>query len=428
MEGQLRELLPFLHDKNPQARQLALSNLLSQTPKEAPHRKIFLSGFQSGGLQKPKDSEVIRDLKLLCRDNLAIAHDAFRALVNLTDSPLLAASLSEPSFLKFIVSYIVNPAGTLADLGSMLLSNLTVQPSVCAVLLTMTITILPDSSSPSGIFPTQSRAASCAAPVPYPSGEEKEVRALPLLINAFVQGANVGLGEGLEKRQRKGDLHFLASVFANLTTTPSGRQYFLTPESFDPLNPSVDKEYPLAKLVAFTEHTDTIRRGGVSSAIKNCAFNKQAHQAMLSPDTVPISIPPSTENAPGMDVLPYILLPLAGPEEFDLDDQELLPASLQFLPPTKKRDPDPILRLLHVETLLLFCTTRWGRDHLRNNGVYQVIRALHEQESDDRVAEHVENLVNLIQRDEGPDTVNDGQIEVITDDGDDDEDNKIEEV
>lgn len=36
-----------------------------------------------------------------------VAHDAFKALVNLSDSPLLVATLSEPSFLNFIVSYII---------------------------------------------------------------------------------------------------------------------------------------------------------------------------------------------------------------------------------------------------------------------------------------------------------------------------------
>lgn len=37
----------------------------------------------------------------------AIAHDAFRALVNLSDSSLLVASLTEQTFITFLVSYIV---------------------------------------------------------------------------------------------------------------------------------------------------------------------------------------------------------------------------------------------------------------------------------------------------------------------------------
>lgn len=40
---------------------------------------------------------------------------------------------------------------------------------------------------------------------------------------------------------------------------------------------------------------------------------------MLSPESTLVAVPPSTVEAPGMDILPYLLLPLAGPEEFDLE-------------------------------------------------------------------------------------------------------------
>ena len=163
--------------------------------------------------------------------------------------------------------------------------------------------------------------------------------------------------------------------------------------------------------------------------LRNCTFIKQAHLAMLSPDTTSVAVPPSEEKAPGMNCLPYILLPLAGPEEFDIEDQDLLPESLQFLPPTKKREADPALRLLLVEALLLLCTTRWGRDYLRSNGVYQVVRAHHEQEEDEKVLVHIDRLVNLIKREESEATLKDGVIEAVDgEDEDEDEDDKIEEV
>jgi hypothetical protein len=54
-------------------------------------------------------------------------------------------------------------------------------------------------------------------------------------------------------------------------------------------------------------------------ASRNCAFMQAAHPAMLAPETALVAIPPSTEPAPGIDVLPRLLLPLAGPEEFDID-------------------------------------------------------------------------------------------------------------
>lgn len=37
----------------------------------------------------------------------AIAQFAFRALVNLSDSPILSSYLSEPAYLDFLVSYII---------------------------------------------------------------------------------------------------------------------------------------------------------------------------------------------------------------------------------------------------------------------------------------------------------------------------------
>lgn len=64
------QLIPFLHDKNPQVRQIALANLLGHTTKESPHRKIFLDGLKTGGLQGIQDNDIICSLKLLCRDHL----------------------------------------------------------------------------------------------------------------------------------------------------------------------------------------------------------------------------------------------------------------------------------------------------------------------------------------------------------------------
>ncbi|OJA21188.1 hypothetical protein AZE42_01362 [Rhizopogon vesiculosus] len=426
MEAQLTELIPFLRDRNPQVRQIALSNLLGQTPEGSPHRSIFFNGL-GGGLQKPKETDIIRDLKLLCRDQLAVAHDAFRALVNLSDSPLLVPFLSEPAFLIFLVSYILNADSILADLASMLLSNLSATSSPCAALLTLKIPIIPTPSAPSLFLPTESRSGTCSAPVPYPSGEPQDILALPLLIDAFVQGASIDPSQDRTARKRKGELHFLASVFANISISPAGRTFFVTPRPTDPLNLDSSNEYPLAKLVTFTEHKDTIRRGGVASTLKNCVFYTQAHLAILSPDTEVIAIPPSTVSAPGVDALPYILLPLAGPEELDLEDQEKLPSALQFLPPTKMREADSVLRLTHVETLLLLCTTRWGRDYLRAHGVYEIVRGAHMEETVDKVSEHIERLVQLLQGEEGPETA-DGATVAGAGEQEDDEDNKIEEV
>ena len=85
----------------------------------------------------------------------------------------------------------------------------------------MKVAILPDPASPVGYFPTQSRSGTCPAPVPYPPGDPHEVPALPLLVDAFIQGATIDEEENPDKRLRKGSLHFLASVFGNISAVGS---------------------------------------------------------------------------------------------------------------------------------------------------------------------------------------------------------------
>ena len=113
----------------------------------------------------------------------------------------------------------------------MLLSNLTASSTACSALLSLNIPIILDPASSVQLYPTQSRCGTCTAPVPHPSGDSCEVLALPLLVDAFVQGAQVDPTADLTARKRKGELHFLSSVFANLTVV---RTLVKTPLSIHP--------------------------------------------------------------------------------------------------------------------------------------------------------------------------------------------------
>ena len=52
-----------------------------------------------------------------------------------------------------------------------------------------------------------------------------------------------------------------------------------------------------------------------------------------------------------VDLLPALLLPLAGPEEFDDEDNESLPLDLQYLPPDKTREGNKDIRKMLVEAV-----------------------------------------------------------------------------
>ena len=56
---------------------------------------------------------------------------------------------------------------------------------------------------------------------------------------------------------------------------------------------------------------------------------------------------------PEIDLLSRLLLPLAGPEEFDMEDMDKLPVDLQYLPPDKKREEDADIRIMLMETIYM---------------------------------------------------------------------------
>lgn len=56
-----------------------------------------------------------------------------------------------------------------------------------------------------------------------------------------------------------------------------------------------------------------------------------------------------------VDILPHLLLPLAGPEEFTDDEMDKLPPELQYLPESKVRDADPDIRRMLLEAILQVC-------------------------------------------------------------------------
>jgi hypothetical protein len=192
------------------------------------------------------------------------------------------------------------------------------------------------------------------------------------LLDLFVKGAD-------GTYNKAADYDYLSYVFADLAKHEEGRKYFLTRQNYDNV-------IPISKLVVFTEHKSDIRRKGVASTIKNVAFEIDSHGELIGEDDI--------------NILPYLLLPIMGNEEYDEEDMlDMLP-DLQLLPPDKERDSDPAIIQTHIETLMLLTTTRMGRDILRNIKVYPVVRETHLRVENDDVREVCERLVQVLMRDE----------------------------
>jgi len=221
---------------------------------------------------------------------------------------------------------------------------------------------------------------------PAPKELSSNNRAIDQLLDLFVKGAD-------GTYNKEADYDYLAYLFADLATHAEARQYFLTRQEYDGV-------IPLTKLTVFTEHKSEIRRKGVASTIKNVAFEIPSHPALLAEDEI--------------NVLPYLLLPITGNEEYDEEDtMDMLP-DLQLLPPDKAREPDHTIIQTHVETLMLLTTTRQGRDVLREVKVYPIIRETHLQIENEDVREACERLVQVLMRDEEGDEKVDAGMTALT--------------
>jgi len=240
-----------------------------------------------------------------------------------------------------------------------------------------------------------------------PEGLHSDDLVLNQLVDLFVKGFDGSFN-------KHADFDYLAYLFADLSKHDQVRQYFVKKQSYDDV-------IPLTKLRVFTEHKSDVRRKGVASTIKNVAFDVPSHPAFLAEDEI--------------NILPYILLPITGDEEYDEADTMAMLPDLQLLPPDKKREPDHNIIQTHIETLLLLTATREGRDLMREIRVYPIIRETHQRVLDEGVQDVCDRLVQVLMRDEEAVTENKTSLpdservkEIEEDDDDDDDDDKIVEV
>uniref|UniRef100_A0A182P2C4 Protein HGH1 homolog n=1 Tax=Anopheles epiroticus TaxID=199890 RepID=A0A182P2C4_9DIPT len=179
--------------------------------------------------------------------------------------------------------------------------------------------------------------------------------------------------------KQKCHLNYLGPLFSNVSQSKAGREVFCNQTTG-----------LLRRLLPFVHHDGSIvRRGGAVGLLKNVCFDSSVHEWLLSEE---------------VDVLPFILLPLAGPEELDDETNEKLPVDLQYLGPDKKREDDPDVRKMMVESLAQLCATRKGRLYLREHGTYEILRELHKfecsPEGDRGVLNAVESVVDILIRTE----------------------------
>ena len=102
--------------------------------------------------------------------------------------------------------------------------------------------------------------------------------------------------KGQEEEEKKvPKLHYLGPFLSNLTQLPEVRQMLL-------------KDLLLERLLSFTDYKESsVRRGGIIGALRNCCFDYEKHDLLLNQ----------------LDLLPKLLLPLAGPTPDIFEEEEI---------------------------------------------------------------------------------------------------------
>ncbi|CAL9706612.1 unnamed protein product [Knipowitschia caucasica] len=320
-ESQFQELLSFLR---PESR--------TDVKAGATECLLGLTANREGCLLVGSRPDLLHALLLLTSDpSIAIVKDVYFILINLSAEEGLHQALLSDSDLLSLCKNLVDPSFPFSDQICTILSNLSRSDRSC----------------------------------PQVYKVLQQTLGLSKLVEIFCcEGFNPNAS-----------LHYVGPLLSNLSQLQEARKEILDPD-----------RCVLQRLLPFTQYAaSTIRRGGVIGTLRNCCFDHNHHEWLLSEE---------------VDLLPFLLLPLAGPEELSEEENEGLPLDLQYLPEDKQREPDPDLRTMLVETLLLLCTTSRGRRELKTKQVYALMREFHQWETNARVKSSAEKLIQVLIGDE----------------------------
>jgi len=305
---------------------------------------------------------------------------ALQHVLGLTGNSQGINSIGEvPEIVEKLITLLSDPAAALAKDSSLALVNLSADPSMAKTMLKYN-----NISIVRGMFDiiqnSESKLADPAAMIL--SNLTRDVVCCNLVLEQLDR-ENIGLEEIIYIFCQEGynkygaDLRYLGPLLSNLSQLAEGRRRIL------------DKEKcVIERLLPFTEYkTSNVKRGGIVGTLRNCCFEHQQHSWLMGEK---------------VDIIPRLLLPLAGPTPEHLTDDEIenLPLELQYLDDEKKMEEDDDIRKMLIEALTQLCCTREGRISLRKKNVYVILRELHKVEKNREVLLACENIVDILIKNE----------------------------
>ncbi|XP_037982889.1 protein HGH1 homolog [Motacilla alba alba] len=300
----------------------------------------------------------LSELTALLRPSSPAAAEAAEAALALSGSASGRALLAEHPAALAALSALAASASRGSRPALAALVNASSEPAALEPLLAAVpslVALLPSCGAACGVLANLSRAAAAA----------------PRVLRALGPAPEAPLLRALSAARPPAEL---GALLCNLSQAPEGRQALLEPTG-----------RIVRRLLALLRCPDTGLRRGALGALRNCCFQHEHHERLLGPE---------------LDALPSLLLPLAGPEELPEEEMEQLPLDLQYLPPEHRREEEPEIRKMLLETLMLLAATKAGRAHLRSHGCYLVLRGLHAWETRPEVLSACHKLIQVLIGDE----------------------------
>lgn len=298
---------------------------------------LGLTGSESGRQFIADNTDLLQRLiSVTDDDQAAIAKDAFLAIVNLAADADIAHRIIKLSIAEKLLDRLLMAA----------VYEGRVEPNIACIALS-----------------NLSRSESLASVIAEFIMKEHEPdigvkRIVDVLCRSDLEGVN-----------------YLAPFLSNLTQVPAIRKILLDHDRvvFQRILP----------LINYAE--SEVRRGGIVGTVRNCCFETEHHEWLLGDQ---------------VDLLPRLLLPLAGPEEFSDDEMDKLPVDLQYLQPDKEREPDADIRRMLVEAINQLCALKTCRRLVKDKNTYIILRELHKWEQNEANIVAIENLISVLICDE----------------------------
>lgn len=250
-------------------------------------------------------------LARLVGDMRPIATDAIKALINMSDQGIAQGKMLKGRLVNALMEALREPDFACSRLAVMLLSNLCQTAEGCIQLL---------------------------------QKEDAGGALMGLHLRRLIQWFAAPARDGEDA------FEYVANILHNVTQLVEARKLILEPE-----------RGLLHALLQQLQSTSVIRRRGVSGAIRNCCFQVDSAEYLLSPS---------------LGLLTALATPLVGPEPKKLEDAECMPS--QWTEPGMAHEPDAATRCHLMEALQVCASHRAAREWMRTHKLYPIIKALHE--------------------------------------------------